>query len=583
MEHFTQILRLLIKNWIWLIVLPICSMVMLWSLTKKQPNKYQVESKFLIDFDGKSTSVSGEKLSQQQIYTEFQNTLEIIKSKKLIEKLKIKIAEESINNKSDLFPYAWDASNQEQVLQLVDDILSNRKAPYLGNSDAAKEILAFFDFHKISTNAILDAIDTRKVNSSDFLKITIVYDHPGKTYYFSNLLNELMVEEIEHISVKNIGKQKAVIEELVRRSKLELSIKMKELENLKVNNNIINLDEHTKAIVTYLVELEGTRAHLLIKIASAKSGEASIEKGIKEDQFTKSTIEENKKFIGKKEELYTAQDVKLSHLQDGINIEDILSQQRVIKENQLGIISNLNELSNNAVYDPGLIHTDLTMKYIDHKINVNRLEQEVKVVNAEIERVKQYSKKFAPFESSISTLRDEISTAQKTYLLFLNKLNMSESMELGASSSKLELVDYPEFPKKPLPSKKVIIIGAGGVAVFVLLSAFIIIFYLLDNSIKDVSTFERRMESNVVAAFPVIPVKSSDEILCKAIDLIRHEELKKLLKAIGESKMIAINSLTANDDASNIIECLKEHWSAHEKGFCVTGYRHRSRNCPSDK
>ena len=61
---------------------------------------------------------------------------------------------------------------------------------------------------------------------------------------------------------------KDIIEGLVRQAKTDLDGKIKKLEHFKVSNNIINLGEHTKAIVVYLVQLEGQRASLLSKIAA---------------------------------------------------------------------------------------------------------------------------------------------------------------------------------------------------------------------------------------------------------------------------------------------------------------------------
>ena len=69
------------------------------------------------------------------------------------------------------------------------------------------------------------------------------------------------------------------MEELVAKAKKELDQKVQELESLKVKNNIINLAEHTKAIVTYQVNLEQLRGKIRQEIASTNKARKSIKSG----------------------------------------------------------------------------------------------------------------------------------------------------------------------------------------------------------------------------------------------------------------------------------------------------------------
>ena len=505
MEHFNQIIRLLLKNSRMLILLPILAMAALWNLTKDSPRQYEVKSKFLYNFEGESTSVSGESMSQQEKYTEFLNTLEIIKSKKLAEKLRSRIAYESLHGLSDAFKYDWPTTITDDVSKTLEEILDDDQSPYLLQDSVGMAINAFYDYHKLSSEEVQGTITARKLHSSNFLEIVMLYTNDHQIYYMSNLLNELISIEIGNINKRNIGKQKAVIEELVKKAKADLDQKVQELEELKVTNNIINLAEHTKAIVTYQVQLEQLKAQLRQQIASNSKATETLKDGLDKEAFASVNKAENQSILSKKNNLYTAQDVKLVHIKREIDFDQLLKQQEIIRQNHKGIKENLKEISQNAVYDPTMVHTDMTMQFIDFKVKSERLGDELIEVEKEIERLKQYAAYFAPFESAISTLRDEISTAQKSYLLFLNKLNITESLEVGASKNKLELIDYPEFPKEPLPSKTKLIIVAGGIVVFIMLTAFIIVNYLIDNRIKDVKTFERRMKHSVVAALPKVP------------------------------------------------------------------------------
>ena len=566
MEYFKQIVRLLIKNALLLSILPVIAMISLWFLTKDQPQKFEVTSKFLYDFGGESTNVNGETMNLQEIYTEFLNTLEIVKSKKLAEKLKAQIALDNIHGQSEVFSYEWSAQNRDNIIAILEDILHDRRTPYLNGSTEEIEIKDFYEVAQLSTEEIMEAISARRIQSSNFLEISMTYTHPDQVYYMSSTLNNLLIQEMGNIDKRNIGKQKAVIEELVKKAKNELDEKVQELERLKVENNIINLDEHTKAIVTYQVDLEQLRGNIRQQIASTNKAKSSIRSGIDNKEFAAINQGINQEVLEKKDEVYAKQDLRLIHLQKDMDYSKLIQQQQDIYQNYVSIKENLEAISKNAVYDPTMVHTDMTMQFIDFTVKSDRLEDELKELDKEIDRVKTYAAYFAPFESAISTLRDEISTAQKSYLLFLNKLNMTESLEVGAGSSKLELVDHPEFPMEPLPAKTKLIILAGGVAVFVLLFAFIVINFLIDNRIKDVATFERRVNAHVVAALPAHNTATKDPILKEALSLIGQEGIKRIIRSVDEGKVIVINALSVADKTDELVEMLVSNWANQNVG-----------------
>ena len=560
MQHFNQIVRLLLKNKWFLIILPAIAMVSLYHLTKDSPRVYEVKSKFLYDFGGKSTNVDGESMNLNEIFIEFLNTLEIVKSRKLVEKLKAHMALENINNESQIFNYEWTEKNHDGVIETLYDILNDNRTPYLGDSEAELEIQDFYDQSELSSGEIMDAISARRVQSSNFLEIKMSYTNPDVLFYMSNSLNMLVTVEMGKISKKNISKQKAVIGELVKKAKKELDEKVQELEDLKVQNNIINLAEHTKAIVTYQVQLEQLRGSIRQEIASANKAQESLKSGLNNEDFASVNRNINESILENKKQVYATQDTKLTHLQKDIDYGKLIQKQQDIYQNYLTIKKNLNEISQNAVFDPTQVHTGITMQLIDFTVKSDQLGDQLKELDREIERVKMYAAYFAPFESTISTLRDEISTAQKSYLLFLNKYNLTESIELGASSSKLELVDYPEYPMEALPSKTKLVIVAGGIAVMVLICVFIIVNYLIDSRIKDVATFERRVAKKVLTALPSRSIKTRDPILKRTLDTLYKEGIKKISFEIGKSKIISINSLTVSDLGDHLIESLQGYW-----------------------
>ena len=162
MEHLNHIIRLFFKNALLLFILPVITMVSLWYLTKDQPQKYEVRSKFLYDFGGESTNVNGESLSLNEIYIEFLNTLEIIKSRKLVEKLKAQIALGNINETSDAFDYNWPIQPHSDIIDILEDILADQRPPYLNDSELELVIKDFYATVELSSEAVMNAISGKE-------------------------------------------------------------------------------------------------------------------------------------------------------------------------------------------------------------------------------------------------------------------------------------------------------------------------------------------------------------------------------------------------------------------------------------
>ncbi|MDW3195136.1 MAG: hypothetical protein R8G66_22370 [Cytophagales bacterium] len=557
MEHFTQILKLIYKNSLWLVIFPTLAAFALHWLTRNERPVYEVEAKMMMAFqENKNISLGDQDVKQYQIHTYFQNAIELARSKKLIEKVRIQIAQQSISDTLNLFPFPWPDSLQEELR-----IALNKRGDGTMNFDARSRVNqvigTFFQEYHLSHDQLRKSLLAFRVMDSHFLQMKLKYDDPYRANFLLRSMIEQLQNELGQLSKSSIVKHRQVIEELVRKAKKDLDEKVHVLEAMKVKNNIINLGEHTKAIVTYLVQLEGIRADVKARIAAQKELGGSIKAGMATEEFVTQYRQENMAIDQSRQALYDAQSLKLSHLKNTIDVSEILRQQQLINDHQSTIRNGLTDISRSSTYDPNKIYTSLALRYINATLDVDQLQQELTIVEREIKRVNGYSARFAPFESTIGTMTEEINTARQTYLLLLNKLNLTESMELGSSESRLAVIDHPEIPGAPIPSKRIFIILGGAIAVFVVLAVLFIILFLINDSIQDVGTFERRFGETALAALPA-STQSKDRLFTSSLKYFQLEEVKKVLAEIRDSKIITINALSAREDTMPVAEALKQ-------------------------
>lgn len=566
MEHLTQIIKLVYKNALWLVLFPSLAAVSLHWLTKGQRPVYEVESKLMMGFqENKNISLGDQDVKQYQIHTYFQNAIELARSRKLIEKVRVNAAQHSINDTSHLFPFQWPDSLKGEIKILLEK-RADGEMQFDQRSVSSQVLEKFFDSYNLDHGTLNKSLSAFRVRDSHFLQMNLKYVDPYQAdYLLRQIINQLQTE-LGDLSKSSIIKHRQVIEELVRKAKKDLDLKVSLLEKMKVKNNIINLGEHTKAIVTYLVQLEGMRADIKARIAAQTQLGGAIKKGMTDEDFVKQYREENMAIANRREELYDAQNLKLNHLKNTIDVSEILSQQRRINEHRDIIRNGLSDISSASTYDPDKIYTSLALRYINASLDIDQLQQELNIIENEIRRVNGYSARFAPFESTIGTMTEEINTARQTYLLLLNKLNLTESMELGSNDSRLEIIDYPEIPESPLPSKRILIILGGSIAVFITLLVMFIIFHLLNESINDIGTFERRFGEPVLAALPA-SVDSKDDIMTRSLAFFQTEEVKKIWAEIKDAKIITINALSQREDNAPLAQAMKDKMADQDLGI----------------
>lgn len=563
MEHLSQLLKLIYKNSLWLVIFPTLAAFALHWLTRNERPVYEVEAKMMMAFqENKNISLGDQDVKQYQIHTYFQNTIELARSKKVIEKVRIQAAQQSISKTSNLFPFPWPDSLQEELLIA----LNKRKSGAMnfdGQSEANQVIERFFEEYRLGYDQLKKSLLAFRVMDSHFMQMKLKYDDPYRANFLLRSLITQLQNELGLLSKSSIIKHRQVIEELVRKAKKDLDEKVRVLEAMKVKNNIINLGEHTKAIVTYLVQLEGIRADVKARIAAQIELGGSIKAGMETEDFVTQYRPQNMAIDQSRQALYNAQSLKLSHLKNTIDVNEILKQQQMINNHQSTIRDGLTDISRSSTYDPNKIYTSLALRYINATLDVDQLQQELAIVEQEIQRVNGYSARFAPFESTIGTMTEEINTARQTYLLLLNKLNLTESMELGSSESRLEVIDHPEIPSAPIPSKRIFIVLGGAVAVFVVLAVLFIVLFLINDSIQDVATFERRFGKTALAALPS-SIQSKDQLFASSLKYFQGEEVKKVLAEIRDSKIITINALSAREDTLSVAKAIRQRMVGKE-------------------
>ena len=273
MDTLIDILRTLLRHRYKLVIMPLLTMTLIFYFTRNLPQHYKTEARLYLNLqESKGLSLADEDLKQYQVHSYFQNTVELLKSKRTLERVRMKAIELALAPTPNYFHHGNEkllAKRAEVEQKLISLQVGETLSP---NDSASQLMIQFLHYHRLLDDGIRNAVLAFRVMDSNFMKVELTAEHPEKAKLLAELFIEALVEENRSLAKNKIKGHKEIIEGLVRQAKEDLDTKIKKLEQFKSTNTIVNLGEHTKAIVVYLVQLEGQRANLMARVAASSRG-----------------------------------------------------------------------------------------------------------------------------------------------------------------------------------------------------------------------------------------------------------------------------------------------------------------------
>lgn len=572
MDHLFTLLRTLWRRKWQLVLVPASTMALIAYLTADQPKKYKTESRLFLNLqESKGVSLSDEDLKQYQVHSYFQNTIELLKSKRVIERVQLKMVAQTLDGTGHFHTNETELlANRAKVEERL--VVLNEGTIGLSTLEPTDQIiLRFLEANNLTTAHLKDIIFSFRVLDSNFMKLELTEESPDKVLALAQAFIECLMEENRDLAKSKIKNHKSIIEELVRQAKADLDAKIKKLEKFKVDNSIINLGEHTKAIVVYLVQLEGIRANLNAKVAAGHKGKKEVLSTVQVGNDLTLDLSGHEEILAMKQQLRNMyrQTLQTSFQTQSAPNLDAIDRQIDTKKQEISL--KLAELSRKTPFDPSQVQLDLVDRYLNYDLDAETSTDMVGIINNEIQRVMSYSRRFAPFESTIGVYEQEISTAQNVYVTLLNKLNLTETIEFGSGENVISVVDPPYYPTRPEPSKRLILILAGGIAMFVLMAGGFLLIQLLDSSITTVEKFEHVSKLPVLAALPDLKDAAKKKLL-EGAELIHQKQIGQMTTQLlgdSEKKVILLTSNQRGSEKSNLAKSLLDSAGGSDKRIAV--------------
>ena len=275
MSLIIQIIRQLGKKWYLLTLIPLTVAAAVFYLTGRSSKQYISEASLYLNLPtNKGLSITNEGFKQHEISAYIQDLIQHTSSNKSMEFVKLSMLKGYLNHENTILntpknAFPW--SDSLEVINRIDTLFAADQMLDVRNELDAT-ITIYLRDQGLTNDAIRGLYNLYREGSSNYLRLKASTGDPFVSAYVGEKVIEAMMKLNKQINRGKLEADTRLFEKLVAQAKAELDEKVKDLETYKIRHNVINLPEHTKAIVNQMVQLEVQKAELVEMLASKQEG-----------------------------------------------------------------------------------------------------------------------------------------------------------------------------------------------------------------------------------------------------------------------------------------------------------------------
>jgi succinoglycan biosynthesis transport protein ExoP len=489
-------LKILLRNWLWLIVLPLLTTLLVIKLTKNMPKEYDSSTVLYTGVaSGYSiTTAENQKLDYFAVNNAFDNLLSTAKSRETLEQVAINLlTEHMLMKKPDIKVLSWEGFIKLKTI--VSDSL-HKAVQQIGDTAAAYQMLyniytskadnpiaqilnktgSYYSIDNIRSGLIV----TRK-STSDMLEIDYSSNDAGVCLRTLELHSKIFISKYKGLKSTETNSAVAYFEAKLAAIEKKLRDSEDKLKDFGSENRIVNYYEQTRYIAQSKEDLEREIYRQKMTQNGGKDALTMIESKLngREKQITNS---QNMVTLRKHLSDVSAA-VAAAQLSGNDRREtELKAKQKLVEDSLRKEIDTYNKLSYTTETVP---RTDLVTSWVNNALEYDKATASLKVLEKQRDFYLDEMDQYAPLGSTLKRLERDVDINQGEYLATLHGLNQAKlrqnELELNAS---LKVLDKPFFPLTPQPSKRTILIVAGFLVTFLLVAFVTIGRDVIDSSLK---------------------------------------------------------------------------------------------------
>jgi len=485
MTELLQFFRLLYKNRLTLILVPLLTLVACFFLVRELPDQYKSHGSIATGLVDKTEQVlpDGDSEQESEINRKFDNLIQMMTLKKVLDQVSYQLILHDLKVPVDdtfrkASPSLRDLSQAERKnaivvftkkLKLREELFLQQKG-----EKALHDLLEDMQYDHVS---LQEKITIYRLRSSDYINIDYEAEKPELTAFVINTLgNEFISFYSSRLSDNN---QKAIsfLGSFLTQKRDALNGKMNELRNYKIQNRVLNLNEQARSLYGQIADFETKREAAEKDVLAYAAAVKNIDNKFNpaDRRYLESSLTGiNQNIVASKQQLKALNDAYIRS-----NFEPKYKASMDSIQNKLTL--KIHEATDSYIYSPLVVKENLVAQKLNMEIALELSTNSIGSILKELRRLNTKFDGLVPNEAKIQEFETSIDIASKEYIEALQRFN-NATLE-SSFPAQLKFIEKA-MPGSVQPSKKmVLLILSGIISLSFCLFVFFILFYL-DKSVR---------------------------------------------------------------------------------------------------
>ena len=514
-------LRLLKKNILWLLLLPVLTAFTVYYFTRNLPRIYRSTATVYTGIASGYSILSDEKggwVSSEVVNNEFDNLFTTINSPETLLRVGTRLLAHHLALKQ-ADPLVISPKAYGQLRQIKTKISSVLKD---GEDETATALRLDELVHAKGTNAVkalllngnsyysigqIKNVKTTRKSGSDMLLMEYQTEDPAITQATLSLLIDVFRERYANFKSSEANSVVNYYTSKTQNSQTTLQKSEAKLKSFGVTNKIIDYGQQTTTAATSKAALTNDYNQEMMQFQAAKAAVSTLAKRIAD----RSAITANNDALSTKREEIVKVQAQLANARIYGQPKNVIADleaklNRLTGEMKSAALQHY-ELGNTA---ESVAQRTLVEEWLRKVLTYEESAARLTVYKQQIDELDKATSELTPLGSTLKQLNREVDVAEKEYIENLSELNKARIRQKNAEmEGPLSVLDEPDFPMEPLASKRWMLVGAGLATGLFLALLLTLIRYLLDNRINTPQQAETLTGMPMAAIFPMVRGRSA--------------------------------------------------------------------------
>lgn len=485
MTEFLQFLRLLQRNKITLIVVPLITVIVCYFLVKKLPDSFESRGRIATGLVDKTDQVVTKAKEEQdsQIARKFESLIQMMLLKRTLDQVSYRLILNDLKGTKDS---TWrepikelqnmSKGDRAKAIALITQKYKAREELFVWKPYESYLNKIIEDMH-YDAGSLREKLTVYRTGSSDYIDIQYEAENPDFTAYVINTLAQEFIAQNSSRVVDNNKKTIDFLQSFMQQKLLALNERMNTLRNFKIQNRVLNLNEQAKSIYGQMADFETRREIAQKDIIAYGAAIRNIDNKFNPSDrkyFESALTEINQSIVSSKINLKSLNE---RYIQSNFDPKVKLSLDSLKGK----LTEQISSAADKYAYNPMALKQDLVTQKMSMEISLELAKNSVESIQGELNRLNRKFDGLVPNEAKIQEYETSIDIASKEYIEALQRYN--------EASLEFSFPVYLRMIEKAIPgevqaSKKMVLVILSGIISLTFCVFVFFILFFLDKSIR---------------------------------------------------------------------------------------------------